>query len=473
MSFWSRSGACSNKRHSRWQSTIGLRCYAGVSAVRCAAGASTYAHVAEPAGMIARLDITQRLQFSSNPDLAANGASDTFGRTILGFSLESVTREQRFTLTAGSNIDEGRSGKPNIDVTNSNLSLAYARETRNARFSADFSYRQSDISSSFSVEEFGQDGNVLIQDRGKRKNFAYGLGIAVGQEAPIGASIRWSHRELKYSGTTNPRLLNSQTDDFSGQIDFRIDPRITASLTGRKIYFDVTGAGVDRETTGIGAQLNLVVTPISTVNMSLSYDKIERSGTQTGANSGLSGGSGWSREMPNGTLGLSYRSDVASNQDGRRSVLTLSRSLDLPRGALSAQVGLTGAGSLGTNPLVSLSYNHEFPTAALGISVSQSLTTDNNNNEEINTTLRANYNREINDMSSFGLSGSVFDSNELSATGNDAQRIDLSVTYRHDLPRDFGLVGGITHSRSSEDGRSDRSSNTVFVGLQRSFDWTP
>ena len=235
----------------------------------------------------------------------------------------------------------------------------------------------------------------------------------------------------------------------------------------------MTGAGVDRETTGIGAQLNLVVTPISTVNMSLSYDKIERSGTQTGANSGLSGGSGWSREMPNGTLGLSYRSDVASNQDGRRSVLTLSRSLDLPRGALSAQVGLTGAGSLGTNPLVSLSYNHEFPTAALGISVSQSLTTDNNNNEEINTTLRANYNREINDMSSFGLSGSVFDSNELSATGNDAQRIDLSVTYRHDLPRDFGLVGGITHSRSSEDGRSDRSSNTVFVGLQRSFDWTP
>ena len=90
---------------------------------------------------------------------------------------------------------------------------------------------------------------------------------------------------------------------------------------------------MNRTTTGLGAAVSLDVTQISTVNVSLSYDRVERSGNQTGTDKGFSGEIGWVRQMTNGSLGVSYGSDVSSNSDGRRSFLNASRSLELPRGS--------------------------------------------------------------------------------------------------------------------------------------------
>ena len=134
---------------------------------------------------------------------------------------------------------------------------------------------------------------------------------------------------------------------------------------------------------------------------------------------------------------------------------------------------MTGSGTLGSDPLVDISYRQQRPSGVLSFGLSQRVNTDNNNNEEITTSLRASYDHQINNVSSFGLSGSFFNRNELQQGGNDGQRIDLSLTYRHDLTRDWGLVGGYTHSLSAEDNRRDRRSNTIFVGLQRSFAWSP
>ena len=472
MLFWSRSGVCSNNRlahrHKRriaWQG-------AGALAILCTLGAVGRAQDA-PSGLSMRLDVTQRLEFSDNPDFTVDGGSDFFGRTVLGFGLESVTNIERFTLNLGTDIEEGRTERSSIDATNSFANLSYDRDTRNARLGVTAEYREADIDSTFFVEDFGIDGNVIDQDSGTRETYRFGLEGAVGREAPIGASFSWNYTEISYSGTTDPDLTDQSNSDFQAQVDFRITPRITTSLTGTYIDFDAQGNGTNRRTNGLGVSAELEINPVTTADVGLSYDRIERSGDETGVDEGVSVSFGLTRTMANASLGLRFSSDVTSNDNGRRSFLSVTRDVELPRGALSVELGVTGADTIGSDPLVNISYRHQLPTAALTFGVSQSVNTDNDNDEQINTSLRAGYDQQINSKSSYGVSATFLDRNDLSGTGDDGQRIDLSLNYRHDLTSDWGLVSGISHAFSTEDNEEDRRRTTIFVGLQRSFNWLP
>jgi len=426
-----------------------------------------------PPGVIARFDVTQRLEYSDNPDFDVDGDSDFFGRTVLGFGLESVTQVQRFALNLGTDIEEGRDDGSSFDVTNSSARLSYDRNTRNALIGVSANYRESDVSSSISDDDFDLDGNVINQDSGKRKTYRYGLNGAVGREAPIGASFNWNYSEIKYSDTSDADFTDRSTNSFGGRINFRIDPRITARLTGKYIDFDAQGNGTDRETTGLGIGSAFAITPILSANIGLSYDKIERTGDETDTDDGVSLNLAVTRDMPNGSLVGRFSSDVASNDNGRRSYLSVSRAMDLPRGDLSVELGVTGADTIGTDPLVNINYRHQLPAAALSFGLSQRVSIDNDNRERINTRLRAGYDQRINSLSSFGVDIAFFDRYNLDAGGNDSQRIDLSLSYRHDLTRDWGLVSGISHDLATEDNRDDRQRTTVFVGLQRSFRWNP
>ena len=473
MSFSYPKDVCSNNRHSRRPSRVRPGHAASALVVTCVAGAVAHAQDRLPPGLVATFDVSQRLEYSDNPDFDVNGTSDFYGRTVLGFGLDSIRSIDRFELDLGTDIEEGRDDQSGVDLTNSFARVLYDRDTRNARFGLNARYRESDVNSNNFDEEFDQDGDVINQTEGTRTTFGFGIDAAVGREAPIGSSFSWDRNDISYSSDADPDLNDSQREQISGQIDFRIDPRITASLTAKYDETDFDGDGVDRKTTGFGSALNLEVTQVDTLNLFVSQDRIERSGDETGTDEGLSGGIGWLRARPNGTVGLDYSSDVASNVDGRRSSLSVSRTMDLPRGALSLTLGATGTDTVGRDPLVQADYRHALSSSVLTFGLSQTVNTDDDNNEEINTRLRASYDQEINSLSSFGVSLSFFDRNELQDDPNDGQRLDISLTYRHDLTRDWGLVGGFTHRFSTEDAGEDRSSNTIFVGIERSFSWNP
>ena len=473
MSFWYQRDACSNNRHAGKQLKLKTGHGAFVLLSTCAVAAMAQDGV--PPGLVATFDITQQLEYSDNPDLDTDAAADGdfYGRTILGFGLASVTTLEDFRLNIGTDLEEGRNDQSSVDLTNSFLDLSYERDTRNALFGFGLRYRETDTSSSVSDDDFLSDGDVINQDNATRESYGFDLRAEVGREAPIGASVRWSNNEISYSDTNDPDLTDTSTDTFDGQVDFRIDPRITASLTGKYIDFDTQGNGVNRETTGIGTALRLELSKIYTVNLGLGYDRIERSGDQIGTDEGFSGSIDVLRAMPNGDLGLRYTSDVASNVDGRRSFLGVRRNMELPRGQLSFQLGVTGTETVGTDPLLEASYSHILPSSRMTFSLEQSVLTDDDNQDQINATLRASYDREINSLSSMGVSLSLFNRNELQESNDDGQRVDLNLTYRYDMTRDWGMVSSFSHVISKAGSAEDRTSNTVFIGLQRSFDWRP
>jgi hypothetical protein len=444
----------------------------GTLALLCSIGAVVRAQGVPP-GIAASLDVTQRLEYSDNPDLDVNGDSDLYGRTLLNFGLASDTKVQAFALNLGTEIEEFRDDNSNnLDPRNYFGTIRYDRNTRNARFGLRGEYRNTDVDGDITEEEFDQDSNVINQTEGTRKFYSIGVEGAVGREAPIGANFAWRYSEIKYDGGSNQE--DNSTNDFRGQADFRIDPRITTNLTARYIDFDTNGDGVDRKTTGAGAGVVLEVSPILTTSISLSYDRIKRSGDETGTDKGISGVINVTRDMPNGSLGLTFESDVASNDNSRRSFLSVNRDMELPRGSLSYSLGVTSAGSaIGLNPLVDVNYTHIRPTQQISLGLSQRVNTDEDNNEEINTSLRASFDQQINNTSSFGINASFFNRNQLGDNQNDGRRFEVGLTYRHDLTRDWGLVGGYSYTRSTEDNDRDRNRNTIFVGLQRSFDWSP
>lgn len=476
MSFWYRNDVCSNKINSHRHSMKFIPAPRKVAAFGglCVIGVVAHAQDNLPTGILATFDITQRLEYSDNPDLEENGSSDTFGRTILGFGLESVTALQTLSLDLGTDIEEGRDGQSSVDVTNPFLQLDYERATRNANVGAFLRYRESDANSSFLQDDFLIDSNIINQDSGTRVSYGYGLSGAVGQEAPVGASFDLSFNEITFSGTDDPDLTDQSTADFNGRITFRLDPRITARLTTRYNDFDAQGNGVSRKTTGFGFGATFDVTQTLQADLGLSNDRIERSGDETGVDEGISLDGSLVQTLTNGTLGLTFGSDITSNDDGRRSFVSVDRAMDLPgNGSLSYALGLTESENSGVDPLFSLNYAHDLPTARINIGLSQEVTNNSDNEEQINTSFNASYTQQINSISSLEASLDFFDLNDLSDNPNNSQRVDVSLSYEYALTRDWGLVSGISHTLATSDDRGDRSRNTVFIGLQRSFAWSP
>ena len=474
MSFWYRSGACSNNERIGRQGNLSLRYGVSALALLCAATVMVRAQDIPP-GFLATFDITQRLEYSDNVDFDddADAESDLFGRTVLGFGLESVTKVQRFALNLGVDITEGRNDRSSVDIDNPFVRLAYDRNVRNATLGVDLNYSESDVDGDIDDLVFDENGNIITQSGGTRQFLSFGLDGAVGRDAPIGASWSYQYSELTFSGTNDPDLTDQNTHAFSGQVDFRISPKVTTSLVGRYSDFDAQGNGVNRETTSLGVATDLQISSIFSANVGISYDRIERSGDETDTDEGISLNAGLTRALPDGSWGVSFATDVTSNDDGRRSRLIVDRQRELPTGNLNYSFGLTGADVVGTDPLFGLDYLHALPGGQISVGLSQDVVTDDDNDERINTRLRAAYDKRINAGSSVGVSVALFDVNDLSAASDDSQRIDLSLTYRYDLTRDWGLVGTFTHARIREDNDDNRSRNTVFVGLQRSFNWSP
>lgn len=476
MLFWSQQGACSNSAPAlKRKRSIAHRGLGALAILSCA-GAVVRAQDLPP-GLLATFDISQRLEYSDNPDLDLDDEadSDIFGRTILGFGLESVTSIQSFRLNLGTELEEFQDeNDQSFDFTNSFGTLNYTRATRNASVGADLRYRETDVDGEFFDEDFAQDGDIITQDDGTRVSFGFTLRGTVGEDAPVGARFDWAYNEINFEDTDDPSLNDSQLNDIDGQIDFRINPRVTLSLTAGYNDFETEDPdGTDRETTRLGLATEFEVSPILTMNVGLSYEEIERTGGTEQTDNGISADVDLTRDLPNGTIGLRFASEVFANEDGRRSFFSVSRDMDLPRGALGVTLGVTGSDVVGTDPLIEADYRYDLPAGQLTFGISQRVVVDDEDNEDINTTLRAAYDQQINRLSSFGFNVGLFDRNALDDDGDDGQRIEIGFSYRYDLTRDWGLVSGITYTTLSDDDDDDRDRTTLFVGVQRSFNWIP
>ncbi|MEP1356281.1 MAG: hypothetical protein ABJX32_04415 [Tateyamaria sp.] len=471
MSFSCQNGVCSNKGNSHRQTKI--RRYQSLVLLSglCGIGLVAHAQEALPEGVRTYFDVTQRFEFSDNPDLDTDGESDFFGRTILGYGLESERSFDAFRLRLGTELEIGRKGESTTNLTNSFARLSYERDARNSDISLNADYREVDVTSDDFDEDFDQDGNVINQDSGTRQSYGFRISSEIRKDAPIGATFGLSYREINFRDANDPDLRDSSTLSLSGSVDFRISPNVTTSIVARYRDFDTEFPGTSRETIGLGVATELRINPVLTANAELRYDRIDRSGGSVETDEGVSLETSLTRDLKNGSLRFELNSDVVSNDDSRRGYFGVARSMELPRGqGLSYSLGLTRSDSTGFDPLVALDYRYDLPTGQINIGLTQFVATNDNNEESINTRLRASTSRQINSVSTIGANVSFYNVNELGDTGEDSQRFSVGLSYERVLTRDWSLISGYSYILRKSDDTSDRDSNTVFVGLSRRFE---
>ena len=91
----------------------------------------------------------------------------------------------------------------------------------------------------------------------------------------------------------------------------------------------------------------------------------------------------------------------------------------------------------------------------------------------INTRLSVGFNRQINAVSSWNASLALADTNVLQDDGDDRTRANFQVSYRREIVADWNLATGYEYAVSNRENQDDRTSNVVFLNLERQFNFRP
>jgi len=431
---------------------------------------STAAAQEGPAGgTLMTLGVSQRLSYSDNNNFAATSADAFIATTGLNFSLMSTTKVDTIAL----NIDSGvayNTDTNDVTLADPSVSLAYRQESKDAVFSATLGYQETDVSSATDIVA-GSDSFVII-DEGTRVDLGGTASLDFGLTNPISGNVSLTHNRTWYRDTTSADLVDQETTGLSGSLNFRVDERITTSLTGN-VTQRSTENGEDTTNASIGVGAALAYSKRLDLTTNVRYTQVEQtSGGITAKTDGVGFSFGADYEMPDGAITASLSSSVDEN--GRIYSGNVGRQMALKGGQLGFSLGGTGRDGGNFSPLYAINYTQELPRdASANFQLSQSFATNDSGRDAINTSLSAEYSKPLTAVSTLGASLQYRGTAVTNFSGEDVSKLDLGVNYTHALAQDWGLVTGYTYSLATAEGSADRQSNTIFVGLQKDFSWRP
>ena len=231
-----------------------------------------------------------------------------------------------------------------------------------------------------------------------------------------------------------------------------------------------------RRTTGVGVTLRRDLSPALNLEATVGYSRAETTQTTLAApqvSAGATGAVSLTRTLPNGTASVSLSADRDSV--GIRNTLSFGRALKTARGdTLAAELGL--AARPGHDPQVvgTLRYDAKLPDAGFTASLDRSVSLNADNVDVAYTHVGLGYTHAVTALADLGLSldwsragGAGF------GTYAGTDRKTLSVTYSHDLPRDWRFTAGYQYRRQNASGTGAANSGTAFVTLGRDFTLWP
>lgn len=409
---------------------------------------------------------------------------ETRARLGFGAVYETGTRNQQFSLGFDGAFDSGYDDLADV-LRSPRVTLSYGLENRSTALDATISYRRDQISAlvfneisqsdQIDVLLFGDNANsdFLVIGTGQRADLNASTSLTFGREAPFGGTLKLGYRARSYLDTVDPALLDEETSSAGLSLRFVIDPRVTARLSGSIAETDVDDPGTDQRRTSLSAGLDMAVNRALDVSLDVGATQItsttplDAETTEEGTSAALSA----TRALPNGTLSGRINSDVTVG--GRLTTLQVDRALDLPRGGslgFGGGIGQVDDGDL--QALARLSWSDETPTARYSVTLDRALAVDGDGDGAVNSQLSLSWQQDLDRVSTFGAGLALRNTDRLDS-GADTSRTNLSLTWRRDLTRDWGVRTTYTHSWSRETGTEDTDNYTVFLGLERDFQWRP
>lgn len=434
----------------------------------------------EEGGLRMRFGLEQRLEYADNLalELPAEGAT-AVSSTRLSFNLSSETRTERLALNVGAALKlvDGPDGR-DAGLGDPRLELSYAREAANATFGFDAHYRSSEVDFLRPLEDFINDDGVIelpediddLTGTGDRADYGINTAIELGTAAPLGLALSAGLNRLDYSNVSNADLVDIRRARVKATVKLRFSEITQGRIGLNHARYEAKDAEETlRETTSLEVGLARELSARAVLDTMLGYSIVdtEEFGITTRTD-GLTGRIGLDYAMPNGTL--TSEITARTNQDGTRLGLSFGRSLDLPAGALSVNIGLTKPEGGDTAVIGSLFWLHELPDGQITARVGRTVSTTNQDTEKLSTLVALGYDHEITALSGLAVDF-IYAVTDGTGTDPAVDRGSLTASYRHALTTDWDMNFGLAHRMREEAGAGRAKSQSVFVSLSRDFDF--
>lgn len=435
-----------------------------------AAGAGTV--LAQDGGLNFTGRFAQSLDFSDNPDFTDDFTGTALrSRTNLSFGLDSVTAGQSLSINIGAawryTLSTSDDQPTREGLTDPFVTIAYDRNSATSLLSFSASYRESNTGDlSFVLDPDTLD---LIVDDGTvaRTNLAFGLDTGIGE--PLGLSLDVSYARRAYSNTTDPDLSDNETFQFAGSARFQVTPTTSASLIARYIDDNDFGSSdYQRKTARFGFGIDHEISATQQFRFDMTADNIDTTdGGVTTTEEGYSFSLGYSQDLPNG--GFSVNASSTLQNIGTRNTLRFSRDFVLPDGDLVLYAGVTNNDTSDLNPILGVEYTRELRDSQISARVEQRVNQASTSDDEfLNRLIEVDYSREVNSVSGWQTSFGFAESENLTDGSVDRQT-NFQISYRRDLTRVWDVVGGYRYRARTSTQDPDRTSNTLFLTIQRDF----
>ncbi|KAA8606401.1 hypothetical protein AL036_14690 [Salipiger aestuarii] len=400
----------------------------------------------EAGGVLMQFTLSQRLQTLTNPDLVPGEEDESSfsSNTNLGFSLSSVTRTDKLTLTLGGSLRHVDAPNADDDVAfgfqSPSAGLSYARIVGTNRLSAGINLAVSDISYLRSVtvadtDSTDPDGGIPddtvidIDDEystGTRRELGANAEIGFGVGGPVELGLSLNARSIRYSDA------GPSYDDSDGY--------------------------------GLRGSWALALPPGVMLSGGLGYSQFKEDGSSTRDTWSLSNTLALqqARGTLSGTLGLSRI------EEGTRSTIDVGWSQALPDGALGVNLGVTRAASGDAGLTGGLSWSQDLPNGRVKAALRHGFGANSDDQETRFTNASASLSHQLTPLTAMTL-GVSYVRNEVSDSDSTTRQGALNAGVSHDLGQDWGLGAGYRHTVRREDGPDWAASDSLYLSLGRTF----
>lgn len=393
---------------------------------------STAVSAQEGNGRLLTFGITQSFSWADNPGLAIP-SEGTRLRADTQLSFGAVFEGPRDLLTFDSGLAlRGQDTGSGFDfgVENPSAELGYKRSGATSSFTASAFFRESDLAEGLALSDDAVP--VLVLENGSARITGGRLGYSFGEDAPFGGTLRAGLTDTDYTGTTDADLVDNRTLTAGIGLHFSLNEVTEATLDIDHRVYDEAGAAPEESSTTLAA--------------------------------------GLVRTLPRGSLRA--RLSTTFDGDGSRSGLSFGRSIDLPNGALSLDLGLTESEGSGFDVTGAVAYQQDLPRGGLSARLSRAVTTDAGNDETLVTALSLGLTQELTPRMGLNM-GADWSRSEDTASGSVTDNASLNAALNYALTPDWTLSAGANHRMKDEDGVGRAQSNSVFLSVGRTFEFRP
>lgn len=375
-----------------------------------------------------RFGISAGLVASDNRGLDATSAGSTFEYTTrLDFGATFATPVQQLIITgdvALRDVTGAESGSLDTGLVEPNLSIAYARQSRNAQLSATLRTNEVDISSDTLEDVIGVPDPVLVTEDGTRRSTVFDTELELRRQSPFGITLS--------TGFTALRFTDSITE-------------------------------TDQDRFRLGTLLRFDLTPVTQATLNLRYSTFEDFGTLEGVRETLDLTGRLRQTLRTGDVSLQF--GATDTEEGSRFSLSAGRSVSTALWNVGGTLGITRGNAGNLTPNASLDVTRTLPDGSLGATFSRSVSSGVDDEEQDITTLSVTYAKQLNTLTRFNTSLTFSETDDTAAA--DASSFGtLGVNLQRSLTADLQLNVGLQHRISNTAGTQARD-NRLSITLRR------